>query len=459
MRTHRLLPFCLIFLVTHAHAFGVDVCFKDPGVGAGIIQNCINVDESCRTDNLNLGQEMSCRANALIDSLSGLSGSKAIIGGRSLLHSDSTYLMAQLIGFTPWQAYQIMIYSEATDQSQYTAFDQQGSQILSNDEIAACRGAWGSNMPHGCLLISQSVNGLYKFNAPTGGMLLHIHALYSPNGTKAPAVNPPGDYLAPNNLQYDPLLSNFQDWVFGARSDLCAGGITQVLSSSTSSCERSTHVLKSPVNFFASNYSPLAIPFVTTLGTFIINEDDTRKVLATNTDFQSYLTPQDSAYAKMGIFLHTLQDRYSHHFCTDNSYFYKDPTGNYNSNYSSIYCAQGSHFLWHAWEQGTLQTDKNLNPKFQTMRPALSAAYNQLLAYATYLNIPVNTSIDEQTLIDNLIQVLQVSDPQERLNNMVLLTEHYAVLPLPGHGSAATYSIDEWLTLAGAPIATSIKSK
>lgn len=60
------------------------------------------VEEECRTSNLPPAQAVACRGEAFADSLSGLSGANGIIGGRSLVHSDSTYLMAQLIGYTPW---------------------------------------------------------------------------------------------------------------------------------------------------------------------------------------------------------------------------------------------------------------------------------------------------------------------------------------------------------------------
>jgi len=80
-----------------AHAFGVDVCFNDPASGQAPIRNCIGVEEVCRTSNLDATQQLQCRVAATADSLSGLSGTNAIIGGRSLVHSDSTYLMAQLL--------------------------------------------------------------------------------------------------------------------------------------------------------------------------------------------------------------------------------------------------------------------------------------------------------------------------------------------------------------------------
>lgn len=448
---------CIACLFSQAYAFGVDVCFNDPSYGLTIIQNCININESCRTSNLTVQQQLSCRASALTTSMSGLSGSTSIIGGRSLVHSDSTYMMAQLIGFTPWQAYQIMIYSEATDQSEYTPFNQSGKQMLTNDQITACRSAWGPNMPTNCWIITPVMNGIYKFNYYTGGMLLHLHSRYSSNGLAPPSISFPTDYLSSSNQPYEVLLNNLRAWVFEQRGDACAAGITQVINSTSSPCASTSNTLQSPMYFFAPGYSQLAIPFVTQLGELIINAADTT-TYATNSSFQNLINPHTVSMAKMGIFLHVLGDRNSHHMCSDNSYFYSLGNGNYTSSYSSVYCAQGSHFLWHAWEQGTTQTDANLGTAFQTMEPALSGVYDQLIDYANLLNIPVNPSLNKTQILSDLITVLQVYDPQTRLNNMVNLMESYGVLPLPGHGSVANYTIEQWLVAAGAPV-TASKSK
>jgi hypothetical protein len=85
------------------------------------------------------------------------------------------------------------------------------------------------------------------------------------------------------------------------------------------------------------------------------------------------------------------------------------------------------------------------------MRPALSDVYDQLLAYATALRIPVRSDLDKATIIDRLIIVLQTYDPQQRLDAMVQLMQDYSALPLPGHGSSATLTIEQWLDAAGAP--------
>ena len=449
----------LIFLTSlNVYGFGVDVCFYAPDSGEPPIKNCLGVGRECRTSNLDKEQAITCRLKSLYDGVSGLSeNGKTILGARNLLHSDSTYLMAQLIGFSPWQAYQMMVYSEATDQTEYTAFDQKGSQILSDDEIKQCKANWTNGAARECLIITPEVGGIYKFNFPAGGTLLHLHALFAPNGKIPHIPDFPTDYFSSINRDYENLLTNFRAWVFNERSDACAAGITKDMSypeSLISPCTQSAATLKSPMNLFSLNLSKLTIHFVTQLGTLILEEPDqnhvSKPILANDESFQAYITPHEVAFAKMGIFVHVLADRYSHHMCTDNSYFYPIDDDNYTSIYSATDCAQGSHFLWHVWEQGTNQADSNLNIKHQTMRPALEAVYDQLIAYAKYKNIAINQTTNKQALMDELIIVLQTFDSEERLQKMVQLMEKYKLLPLPGHGSAADYSIDKWLDMAGA---------
>ncbi|MGI9246750.1 MAG: hypothetical protein ACR2I8_08640 [Steroidobacteraceae bacterium] len=434
-----------------ARSFGIDVCFNIPNPGSPTIVNCIGVGESCRTSQLTQREEVGCRAIASADSLSGLTGSTAIISGRSLVHTDSTYLMAQLIGFTPWQAYLIAIYDSATDQNQYTPFDQNGVQMLSNTAVADCRARWGLLMPARCLIASPVMSGVGKFDATDGGMLLHLHTRYAPVlDEEPPPIGFPADYFSVSNAPYEPVVNNLRAWVFGQRGDACVGGIVSRMPEgvATAPCDRRDRLLNSPQNFFAAGVTPLAVPFQSNLGILVINRGETRTILATNHDLQAYIEPQDVRFAKAGLFLHALGDRYSHHTCTDRSYFKRQDGGGYLSTYNSVACGQGSHFLWHAWEQGTLQSDDNLPSERQTMRPALAAVYGQLQAYGRLLQLPVSRNVNEAELLDRLIAVLQIYGPKERLDAMVALTEQYGALPLPGHGSAAALTIDQWLVAA-----------
>jgi hypothetical protein len=437
-----------------ASAFGVDVCYNAPDSGLALIANCIAVEEPCRTSNLIPPEEVSCRVEAMADSMSGLTGSNSIIGGRSLVHGDATYLMAQLIGYTPWQAYQVMIYNEASDQSDYVPFDQAGRQMLSHTQITDCLSAWGTAMARHCLLLTPIVNGLYKFNDESGGMLLHLHARFSPSGAPPPAIGFPADYLSTENARYEPLVNNLRDWAFNRRPDACVAGILARNKSGSQTlprCEGRDRVIKSPQNFFAAGFSRLEIPFSSNLGTMIVHEDERGTVLASDRSFQDYIAPHQVGLAKLGVFLHAYADRFSHHMCTDGSWFQREFGGNYDSRYDSQACAQGSHFLWHVWEQGTHQDGGNLELQHQTMRPTLKAVHAQLVDHARLRGIKLSAGVESAALVDRLIDVLGIYDPQLRLNAMVALMEELGALPLPGHGSAADLSLDQWLDAAGAP--------
>jgi hypothetical protein len=444
----------LLLRSSPADAFGVDVCYNAPDSGLALIRNCIDLEESCRTSNLSPERQLACRVAATTDSLSGLSGGNSIIGGRSLLHSDSTYLMAQLIGFTPWQAYQVMIYNEATDQSEYFPFDENGRQMLSDEEIAGCRADWGRAMPRYCRVITPVMNGVYKFNDEAGGMLLHLHARFSPAGEPPPAIGFPADYFSSANARYELLVNNLRDWAFDRRRDACVAGIlahNQAGARVTAPCEVRDRVIKSPQSFFAAGVTRLQIPFSSKLGTLVVHEDERGTVLASDRSFHNYIAPHEVSFAKLGVFLHSLADRISHHECTDRSWFYRTASGDYDSSYDQITCAQGNHFLWHAWEQGTDQHDDNLQTRSQTLRPALDAVYDQLLDNAWLRRLPVNPDLNKQAIVNRLVTVLGTSDPLSRLNAMVALMEEYHALPLPGHGSAAELTLEQWLDAAGAP--------
>lgn len=309
-------------------------------------------------------------------------------------------------------------------------------------------------MANDCLLTTPMVNGLSRFNATSGGMWLHLHARYSHDGQNLPDLPFPVDYLSPEYAQTEKLLNDFHAWVFDEKSAMCVYGITQ---NDNANCALDTSIINSPVNLGLLGFDKVTVPFMTALGTFMVNETNQTgqaPVYAVNESLQSYISPQDVAYAKMGMFVHSLGDRYSHHMCSDRSYFFQNADSEYLTVFDTLYCAQGSHFLWHAWEQGTSQTNTNLDPKFQTMRPALEAVYEQLIAYAQHQGITVQTMYDRDKMIDQLITVLGIYDPTERLAQMVQLMEVYQVLPLPGHGSVTNLSNEAWLNLAGAPVTT-----
>lgn len=456
------LPLFALIFAAPAWGFGVDVCFNDPatvGSSSGqkksqslLIRNCIGVSRSCRHEPMRgPAKENRCKAQALGDSLSGLSGSNAIIGGRSLLHSDSTYMIAQLLGFSPWQSYQIMIYDEATDQSDYVPFDQEGLQMLTDQEVEAC---YSSNLlgDGTCLGITPKLSGIYKFNAETGGQLLHLHARFSADGLSPPPIPFPADYLSSEFASNELLLENLRAWAFDERSEACAAGLMVDQADSSSSCAADSGSLNSPMNFFSPGFAKLAINFHTTLGELIIDESGDTPVLSNDTSFSAYI-PHEVRLAKFGIFLHSYADRISHHMCTDESYFYGTAEeGAYTSYFAPEPCAQGNHFLWHTWEQGAKQSHID-GADFRTMKPALESVWDLLEQRASQLGITPPAQVDRDAVIENLVDVLGVYKPQRRLKRMVGLMQQYGVVPLPGHGALADLSLAQWLTLVGASVA------
>jgi hypothetical protein len=271
----------VLFYPQSTSGFGVDVCFNDPaavsgsgrgGRGQSVIRNCIGVERSCRMEPLRGAvRENLCKVQALGDSLSGLSGNNAIIGGRSLVHSDSTYVIAQFVGFSAWEAYQIMIYDEATDQSDYVPFAQDGQQMLTNTEIEDC---YSSNfsVQRACLAITPKMTGIYKFNSETGGQLLHFHARFSDDQIPPGDIEFPADYFSPEFVGNERLLDNLRGWAFGARKNACAAGVVKDPGDPESPCVASSAVLNSPINFFSAGFAKLAINFRTTLGELIIHD-------------------------------------------------------------------------------------------------------------------------------------------------------------------------------------------
>jgi len=466
-------------------AFGVDECFNDPTSGEEIIRNCIGVQQFCRRQPLPQRYEYICRVYATADSLGGLTGSNNIIGGRSTVHSDSVFMLAQLAGFSPWQAYQIMIYSEATDQSFYEPFDQAGSLMLSSEEIQACYNS-AMTSDYQCLALTPQLRGLYKFNDDTGGQLLHLHARYSQSGS-APAVSDfPTDYFSEDASIQERLVNNMRDWAFGIRDDACVAGVTESVTNPVAPCKTGS-IIDFPMNFFSYGVAGAQVPFLAKTGTLIVHQEREQNILSTDASFQAYI-PHDVELAKLGVYLHVLGDRISHHICTDASFFYENIDGDYTSVFPASPCSQGKHFLWHAWEQGTDQRQIQ-DEEYRTVPQALLEIWTTLKSraetfgltpiantttitrnfnYASKLRRPdytrlgskrvprqvrithINQDFSAPLFIFELIDAIGTYDPEQRLQMIQAIISNYGLIPLPGHGPYINHTLEYWLTDVGA---------
>src|SRR5271168_5247649 len=109
-----------------AWAFGEDLCMNLPKEGnPDPLFNCITLPDNCKPGN----NTAACRA-AAFNSVP--QDAESISGGRSMLHVDATYYIAQAIGFDSWTAYQIAMYDGDTDTGQYVPHNQKGEKIIAH---------------------------------------------------------------------------------------------------------------------------------------------------------------------------------------------------------------------------------------------------------------------------------------------------------------------------------------
>lgn len=427
----------LLCISPSVFAFAEDLCFQQIhylNKQSVSVINCLPLPEKCQSDQLSYQDLLMCKARSFANVLATPLRDDRVIGHRSLLHLDATDYLAQMIGFTPEDAYQIAIYDQAADNGMYIPFDQSGHAILSDEVIARCKVNMNDNDQ--CLLMTPSIKGLMRDDFKTSGIFLHVSARSANKST--PPSQYPFDYLTTPALEK--TLINLKNWVYGVQPAFCVGGLTD----SHGGCITST--ASSPA--YLTGYLPFLMPnrmqyfeLNTPLGDFIINyETDVNDAMIPGSivysrDIDTYVKPQKGTNAKLGIFLHLLQDRYSHQKCNDVSYYTNDAISpaNYMVYYDPKTCDQGSHMLWHGWEVGVNQNNM-VDPKNTTLKPALYATYDQLLEYAKTHGMIIRQDLNRETVVSDVLACLEIRDADVRLQAMVALFEDHGLQPLPMHG-------------------------
>ena len=108
--------FVFLSLAGNAHAFLEDLCLPRRGT-SGAMTWCLQ--PTC----LNPQPNKACPAQ--------IAEFATIMPGRSMVHHDSTYFIAQAVGFRANVAYWIAAYNEVADYTQYVPIDQCGVQAAS----------------------------------------------------------------------------------------------------------------------------------------------------------------------------------------------------------------------------------------------------------------------------------------------------------------------------------------
>lgn len=446
-----------------ASAYVEDLCLAQGGGW----QNC-NMDP-CEPGNENA----LCGAGALITNFGPQSGHG--VGVRSSLHFDSTYFLAQAAGFTARDAYYTAAYDAATDDGQYIHRDQQANLAI---DPSSCS---NSATDPACQLNSAVIDGPTRNNFVEGGIFFHFMV-----GT-APADTQIGLHPDPTNAQQQPFLYALRRWVYG-QGPLCVAGL---VSANGQSCfvssTRNTSSLVGRMPLLGNTGIVTSIDWVSTIGEQLVstNPDGSGDEPASN--LGKHVPAQDLPLAKLGIFLHAIADRVSHHRCIDVSAvngprsatagpillnpltlktyqsliniqsilnyilpllstpLIADPDFIYT--YDTNQCDQLHHFLRHTYE--TAHDQSTLALEDQTSKYGLLAVFDELIKFAKANNFPGAhdySPAQREAIVGNLLVAIAQPDGQARVDALTTLAPTQGWLPLPLYGGQ---TLSQWQAKAG----------
>jgi hypothetical protein len=357
MRRKILVVLLLVLCVPTAHAFLEDLCLPRRK-GEGALSWCIQPDKLRNNPNRASVQQTLDFAT--------------IQPGRSMIHADSTFFIAQALGYRADVAYWIIAYNENADYSVYQPIDQCGNQATSSNS--------------GASFITAAFNGFKRTNRTTDGPLDHYIVNYSPNGQGTdvhgaggvqalyPFHYPRPGYPLRIDDTYQKTLANLRQWGMIATNDpglLCTVGLT----ASPTTCVSGVNITG---NVPLINASPRGIPLSIPAGKKVLNLSngvtDYYDKLESYLDDKSkttgtlYLAPNPGPVpvqiARFGLYLHCLQDSSSHStYCGDDApappggrdpgtYMYTAGDGHIQLAFGSS-CASSPHLAGHVQETGT----------------------------------------------------------------------------------------------------------
>ncbi len=138
--------------------------------------------------------------------------------------------------------------------------------------------------------------------------------------------------------------------------------------------------------------------------------------------------------ARLGVYLHFLQDRVSHNLCSDAAQTATagpNLMGDYTVAFDDEQCNAPIHALRHVWEVGAGYDPNQLEQREQTTEQALRVTYRELQVFAEHLGVARAELPPEDDLIADLLVVLQVPDASARVDAMEQLFDAWGVAQLP----------------------------
>lgn len=396
-----------VALAPPAEAFLEDLCLPRPGSGGEALAYCVRPTCPGPDD-----PNRACPAQLL--------DFATVRPGRSMIHMDSTYFLAQALGYRADVAYWIAAYDEVADYTQYVPIDQCGVQAANADAIAAA--TTNETAPNsGAGYITARFNGFQRTNLNTDGPLDHYIVSFSPNGEGTdvhgaggvqavyPFYYPRPGYPVHVDDVYQKTLADLRQWGMTPSDEpgrLCAVGL--YAADGTSCLDGATINGAVPIIQRSAAGIPLAVPtgpkvldYQTTddgaavtyydqLGAWL---DDPARTTGT-----LWLAPTPEPVpvqlARLGLYLHAIQDSASHAtYCGDDApsppggsdpgtYMFVDDAGDVQLSFGSS-CATGPHLASHVQETGT--GDEPLPLRVYT---ALDLTLDELIVFGNRVAAP-----------------------------------------------------------------------
>ncbi|TMQ18192.1 MAG: hypothetical protein E6J90_20725 [Deltaproteobacteria bacterium] len=396
-----------------ADAFFEDVCYVP---GGGPLASCSPLPEVCRP----AGTDSAACKIAIIAVTARRRNSSD--GGRSSVHTDVTYLLAQAVGFSATDAYWIAAYDEATDLGSFTPRD--------NHSMAVGDGT----------LTTANVSGLVRTDRTSGGSLLHVIAPYN-HGLDAPVPGIDGLHPDPTDAATEVTLANFRAWALAASSaakPACTAGLTIRSAAGDYATGAACYATGTAIHGSVSLFGPLDLPINALAGPQLV-QDSATPIYAPDfdalvaTDGAHDASAAHAADARLGVYLHMLADRISHHVCEDVSVISGPTASGFSVNLTRPECAQPIHLLRHAWETGV--DFAQLAPQDRTTLAMLSSVYQELVAFARVrgvLRSGADSPAAQATSTAQLAAALEKFTAPDRVAALDAVGCAHGLTPLPG---------------------------
>lgn len=409
----RLFLLVLFFVSPLAFATADDICFDDDGN----MFNCVELKDACYP----LNEGKACRAQMAQHIVHALITTHE---PRSMVHMDATFYIAQAVGLDYETAHRIAAYDQAIDLGDYVPVDMKGNPLVNPSECE------GNNPPDMCKYYAKPLNGLIRTSVSTGGSFFHYTLPFNPTNKE---LN--GHYPFFNGPSIETMLTNLRSWIW-SNDVLCTAGL---IDQTTKKCYLKPNDIKTKLYGTIPTLEKnkrFDVDFNMWVEEQILHEDAKQKIVSTN--LHEYVDPAHVNHVKMGIYLHVLQDRISHHSCIDKSTVI-EPSDDSNQNWGAYFdretCHQGIHLVWHGWETGMDQS--MIAPQHQNLWPTLDNTYDVLLAFAELKNLakPDAKKRDyKMAVLENIFEALQIGHTRQRMDTLIKNMNKFGFEPLPAHG-------------------------